>query len=891
MSSLALTAIYLMFFLSGASALIYQVVWVRSFSLIFGGSHLAVATVLTVFMGGLAVGSFLIGRQMQRYTDLLRVYGVLEIGIAVASVLFMLIIPLYPPIYVFFAGFLPDSILYLSIIRFIFAACAIIIPTTLMGATLPVLSGFLTNLGKTIGVHLSLLYAINTLGAVIGAAAAGFLLLPRISVNSTAVVAIIINLLIGAVCLAVRFQAAKLPDSEQDTVCSGAEVSDDKAVLSSTDRFMHFSVLIGIGVSGFCALAYEVLWTRVLSIVIGASSYGFTIILVAFLTGIGSGSLCYSFWSNLRRDSKSCCGDIRKLMVSFGIIQITIGVAALLVSVALLDLPVNKSAIMKLLMNKDVAMFQARQISSIILAFSYMFVPAFFMGVAFPLAGKIHAIIRRDVGRATGDILACNTIGAILGSALSGFVFIYLLGIERSLQIFVIINIGFGCIVLAGLASQSFIRVVACVTPVAVIALLLLNPQLWRIWSDKWFAVYKANEMEGYVTPQMIKNMIATTQVLYYGEGVAAIVSSVRTGDYQGFITNGRTESSNTPADMQCVYTLGHLPMLLAKDPKKVFVLGTGAGVTLGATSIHPTVEQITLVEIEPKVLGVARTFAAYNHNVLDNPKLKIVYNDGRNFLLTTKEKFDVITADPIHPWFSGAGYLYTDEYFRLASQRLNPGGIICQWVPIYELTEDNLKSILGTFRKNFKYTMIWLTQYDAELVGSNTPIILDEKELERRINVPAVKHDMQRVNMGSARDFLSYFIMGNKAVESFSKGAIINTDNNVYLEFSAPLSMGKTHLVAENISSFSNARESILPYLRAPESRQATMEQELYWKRNISAAKLKDKAHVLYYTEGREHDNIALLKQITQSYPEYAPHKIMYDEYLSIQELIKKMK
>lgn len=889
MSTFALSAIYLMFFLSGASALIYQVVWVRSFSLIFGGSHLAVATVLTVFMGGLALGSFLIGRRMQRYTELLRVYGVLEIGIASAAILFMLVFPLYPSVYVFFAGFMPDSILYLSFIRFVFAACAIIVPTTLMGATLPVLSGFLTTLGKTIGVHLSLLYAINTLGAVIGAASAGFLLLPRISVNSTAVVAIIINILIGLICLFVRFQPAASSRSEMDSTSAGV-MSTDLVSTLSIDRFMHYSVLLGIGVSGFCALAYEVLWTRVLSIVVGASSYGFTIILVAFLTGIGAGSLCYSFWNSFR-ERKSYCGNIRKSVLSFGVIQMAIGGAALLVSVALLDLPVNKSVIMKFLMDKDFTIFQARQISSVVLAFSYMFVPAFLMGVAFPLAGKIHATVRGDVGRATGDILACNTIGAILGSALSGFVFIYLLGIERSLQIFAIINIGFGLIILASLVSRSFIRLAACALPISIVAILLIYPNTWRIWSDKWFAVYKANEMEGSVTPQMIKNMIAGTEVLYYGEGVAAIVSSVKTGEYQGFITNGRTESSNTPADMQCVYTLGHLPMLLAKEPKKVFVLGTGAGVTLGATSIHPEVEQITLVEIEPKVLGVARTFARYNHNVLENPKLKIVYNDGRNFLLTTKEKFDVITADPIHPWFSGAGYLYTDEYFRLAAQRLNEGGIICQWVPIYELTEENLKSILGTFRKNFKYTKIWLTQYDAELVGSNTAIILDEQELERRISVPAVKSDLQKVNMGSARDFLSYFIMGSKAVEQFSRGAIINTDNNVYLEFSAPLSMGKTHLVAENIASFSKAREGILPYLRRPESPHQAREQQTYWTRNLQAAKIKDVAHALYYTEGREHDHIPLLKQLIRDFPDYKPHRIMYDEYEMFQKYIKNLK
>jgi spermidine synthase len=644
-------------------------------------------------------------------------------------------------------------------------------------------------------------------------------------------------------------------------------------------------VLIGIGISGFCALGYEVLWSRILSVVVGKSVYGFTIILVAFLSGIGCGSLCYGYINKFR--PKTDRFNQRATVAWFGILQVLIGISALLVSIKLMHLPVNKSVVMKYFMDKEMAVFHARQISSILLSFSYMFVPAFLMGVAFPMAGKIHTFSTGTVRRATGDILSYNTIGAILGSATSGFILVYAVGIERSLQILIITNIGLGLIILSSLMSKPIYKWYAGALPFAVIIVLLSSPDSWKIWGDKWFAVYKANEMEGYITPQMIKGMLAITEVLYYGEGVEAIVSSVKTGSYQGFITNGRTESSNTPADLQCVYTLGHLPMLLAKEPKKVFVLGTGAGVTLGATSAHPSVEQITLVEIEPKVLGVARTFDRYNHQVLDNPKLKIVFNDGRNFLLTTKEKFDVITADPVHPWFSGSGYLYTDEYFNLAASRLTPGGVICQWVPIYELSGANLKSIIATFRKNFKYTMLWLTQYDAELVGSNTPIVLDEQELERKISNAVVRPDLASVNMGTARNFMSYFIMGNSGLEEFSRGGTINTDNNIYLELSAPLSMGNTDLVAENILNISALREDILPYVKAAPTEQGILEQRSYWKRNMEVAKLKDQAHRMYYTQGQEHNYIQPLNKIDRIMPGYAPHRIMYDEYMSILKMM----
>lgn len=882
-----LALIYLMFFLSGAAALIYQVVWVRSFSLVFGGSHLAVATVLTVFMGGLALGSYLIGRYGNRSgVSMLRLYGYLELGIAVSALLFMALIRLYPPIYIFFADLFPTSALYLTFIRVFFAACAIIIPTTLMGATLPVLSEFLTHHRETIGIHLSLLYAINTLGAVIGAASAGFVLLPVLSVTTTALVAIAINTLIGLLCISPFLnRGGQQPVAASPAVVEGVTEPQDEATVA--DQFMLRTVLVGIGISGFCALGYEVLWSRVLSIVVGKSVYGFTIILVAFLTGIGCGSLFYSYLNKIRpKDDRF---QPRAAVAWFGVIQVLIGFAALAVSIKLLDLPVTKSTLMKYFMDKEMAVFQARQLSSILLSFAYMFVPAFLMGIAFPMAGKIHTLAIANVRRGTGEILSYNTIGAILGSAISGFVLVYTVGIERSLQILIIINIGLGLVALTSALRKPLYNWAAIALPAVMIIVLVSSPTSWKIWNEKWFAVYKANEMEGFVTPQMIKGMLSNTQVLYYGEGVEAIVSSVRTGGYQGFITNGRTESSNTPADLQCVYTLGHLPMLLAKEPKKVFVLGTGAGVTLGATSVHPSVEQITLVEIEPKVLGVARTFAQYNHNVLDNPKLKIVFNDGRNFLLTTKEKFDVITADPVHPWFSGAGYLYTDEYFRLAASRLTPGGVICQWVPIYELTEANLKSIVATFRKNFKYTMLWLTQYDAELVGSNAPIILDEAELERRIASAAIKKDLSSVNMGTARDFMSYFVLGDKALATFSRDGVVNTDNNIYLEFSAPLSMGKTELVAENIVKLTGLREEISSYLKPAATPQALLEQKAYWQKNMAAARIKDQAHRMYYTEGQEHAYIPLLMKINQLMPEYAPHRIMYDEYATIMRMMNK--
>ncbi len=288
-------------------------------------------------------------------------------------------------------------------------------------------------------------------------------------------------------------------------------------------------------------------------------------------------------------------------------------------------------------------------------------------------------------------------------------------------------------------------------------------------------------------------------------------------------------------------------------------------------------------MEIEPKVVGVARTFDKYNHHILDNPKLDILFNDGRNFLLTTKEKFDVITADPIHPWFRGAGYLYTREYFKLASEHLREGGVMGQWLPIYEMTVENLKSVVKTFNENFKYTMMWLIHNDAALIGSNSPLVLDETEIDRRITVPEVAEDLRRIMMYPAREFLSYFVMGTDGMKAFGRDGIINTDNNLYLEFSAPLSIGKFYLMEDNAASITQYRESILPYLLSAKDDKARQAERSYWQGCDRAARVYDRAHALFL--GRKFSTPEfrqLLDALDKNYPWYAPGRFLKNEYIT---------
>ncbi len=886
MVSVFLGLVYLIFFLSGAAGLIYELVWVRSLGLIFGGSHLAVTTVLSVYMAGLALGSYLLGKYVQRSKRPLLLYGLLEIGIGLFAVVFVLLIQIYPSIYIPLSQGKDHSPLYLSFIRVAFSLAALIVPTTLMGGTLPVLSSFVSNDSRDAGRHLSFLYGFNTLGAVAGTMAAGFYFLRFYSVKTTFAIALCINLIVGVASILLQKKAEIwLKGYEKAETIRKSHPGGDSPIEARdiANRTLSLKlVLWGIGVSGFCALGYEILWTRVLTIVVGASVYGFTTMLVAFLTGIAFGSKAYGFYLKLVRKSEGTCENS---VAAFGAIQIIIGLAAWMVTYFMQDLPSISLRLRDTFRSMNLNLFAMQQWADLTVAFTYMVVPAFFMGVAFPLAGKVRAGYGKRVGSAVGEVLAYNTIGAILGAALTGYVMAYVFSIERSLQMLTVVNIGFGLLILFSSKSNKLLLWGIGGAASAALVFLAINSSSLRMWDIRYFALFQTSQSEVFRTPDMAKSAFRNAEVLYYGEGVEAIVSSVRIkGGTQGFITNGRVEASTSLQDQQLQFTLGHLPMLLRKNPKKVLVVGLGSGVTLGATSVHPGVERVVLVELEPKMIGVAKTFQQYNHNVLDHPKLDIIFNDGRNYLLTTREKFDVITADPIHPWFRGAGYLYTREYFNLASGHLNEGGIMCQWLPIYELTVENLKSVVKTFQQSFKYTMLWLTYYDSVIIGSNKAILIDEDDLDRRIKeVSAISNDLSQVMMGSATDLLSYFAMGSGGMKAFSKDGIVNTDDNLYLEFSAPLNIGKSFLMQENANTLVRYREGILPNLLPSSGDGAKKNEKGIWSGRTEVTQIYDRAHALFLGGQYQTPEFRnLLSKLEQKYPWYGPGRFLRNEYLS---------
>jgi len=861
--------VYLLFFLSGAAALAYEVAWVRSLGLIFGASHLAVATVLGVYMGGQALGSAALGARADRTERPLRLYGWLELGIAASALAFLGLMRVYPALYVPLARLAETSPGWLTALRVLFSVLALIVPTSLMGATLPVLARFVARRGEGFAERLSFLYAFNTLGAVAGASLTGFLLLRVFGVTRTLVIAAAVSAAVGLVALAAGRRP--LPAEPPRPAASLRAPREDAA----TGRGRRL-VLLGVGVSGFCALGYEVLWTRMLTLVVGTSAYSFTIMLVAFLAGLGLGSHAFGLLRGTRLAPRTGRGAV----LLFAATQVAIGASALAASVLMRDLPAAAARVQGVLVGHAGAEFGGRLVASAGIALAYLFVPAFFMGLAFPAAGAAWSGGGggERIGGAVGRLLGANTVGAVLGSSVTGFALVFLFGIERSLQLLVIVNVALGLAVAATVAAPRWAAPALGALAAALLVVRGALPDWGRAWDRDFFAAF-TNNTRTYDTPETIKRK--NIEVLLYREGANETVSVIRPrGSVQTFIVNGRPEASTYAGDVQVQRTLGHLPMLLHPAPRRVFVLGTGTAMTLGAVTVHPEAEVVVLGEIEEAMLDVARTFERWNDHALDSPKLRVVLNDGRNFLSTTKERFDVITADPIHPWSGGAGYLYTREYFQTVTDRLAPGGIACQWLPLYELTPRDVGTVLRTFSASFEHVLVWLTYYDAVLVGSQSPIVIDEAALARRLATPAIRDDLAPIHMASAEDFLSYFLMGTRGARAFGAGGALNTDDNLVLEFSAPESQGVMGLDGVNVAALSKHRERLDGYLAPAADASALEARRGRGPWDFEVARTFDRAHALFL-QGQHHsaEVDGILASLRATAPGHAPLRFLLEE------------
>jgi len=861
-----------LFLFSGAAALVYQVVWMRKLALIFGASQPAVSIVLSAFMAGLALGGVAGGRIAERVRRPLRSYALLEAGVALAALVLPFLLDLVQRVYVAAAMRSEEVTTSINVMRAGLAFFVLVLPTLFMGATLPVLVRAVVRRFAEFDARLAWLYGLNTAGAVLGAAAAGFLLLPQLGVRNTQALAIAANLCIALVAWIADRRAAATGDAARRGTAEAAPGADAPPAIESlaTRRALQLAFFATF-VTGMCALALEVLWSRGITVATGSTTYSFTIMLCAFLVGITLGSALHGVLP-LRRVSE---------VVQLGVVLACIGITGAAVSQAIPRLP---QLAVDLNLRFHGGSQGIRGVSTLLLSFTVMLVPAVFMGAAFPLAGRAWARLQTGFGRSVGDLVAVNTLGAILGPLLAGFVLVPQLGLQRAMLLVCGLELAYGLLLLAvALAPRA--RSAALIVSLLAVAVPFALPRGLPRWDLHTLGAFQNNVTLGTTDERGrtdVRAQLLGAQVLYYAEGRGSTVSVVESQGNRAVLINGRSVATDNQTDLQHEALLGHLPVLLHPSPRDVLVIGLGAGLTLGGVTAHPDIRKITLVEIEPAVLGAARVFEDLNGAALDDPRLRIVVQDGRNHLRTSPTNYDVITADPIHPWDYGSTYLYTTEYYELARSRLAPGGIMCQWMPIYEVSDANLRSIVATFAGVFPHTLLFQTTFDAVIIGALEPIRVDWERLGARLRPPEVARQLGRIGLQDAGSFLAEFTMGEAEVARYSARATLNTDDNLYLEFSSPFSIGNRG-GGENIVRIDQQRVSAAALVGgATAPPPETFEELANAKRGTVLATLMLEDVVQAPTWEKWNEAVELLQQVLATTPAYARAQVLLAEALT---------
>lgn len=763
-----------LFFLSGAAQLVYEITWMRILKVSFGSTTFAVSTILASFMAGVGIGSVYFGKKADRSSDPLRIYVYLEAGIGLFALFSFFVFYRLEHIYLIIYS-LFNPLLYPSkLIRFLFSFCVLILPTTLIGGTFPVVSKFLVKTSKTAGVDIGNLYSINTFGAVLGAICTGFFFLHNLGIKESLLIAAGTNFSIAYFINQLRKKANR-DNLQQYKLEFRSEGIKPQGTLS-------YAILIIGGVEGFCAFAYQVLWTRVLMFLLGSSVYAFTIILVTFLTGIALGSFLITKLLDRRKN----------LLNLLAFIQVFIGFFAIF-SVFLLRQV--GSPLDKLFIYLGTSAWMNKITVEFVGCFLIMLVPTVFMGATFPLLGKLLSRSFKQLGYRLGSLYFFNTFGGIVGSSLTGFALIPFLGIQKSIFIVAAFNISIAAIIqfLNTRTIKAKKPIIFTITGgIAFSLLVLVFPH------NYFYAIYQRPEQG--------------SKIIYCREGVTSTVTvheypdSTRVMDINGINVAGTNFQLRSTQQMQ-----GHLPLLLHPQPESILHIGFGSGATCWAMTRHDTVKHITAVEISPEVIKASNYFLCINHSVLSDARVDLIIDDARNYLLKNPDKYNIISSDVIHPLIADNSLLFSKEYFKLCKSRLSKDGIMSFWLPMYQLSNRDYKIILRTFHEVFPYVTVWyinshLNPYTI-VVGRREPFRIDFVQLNRRLHSKGIESELRNIRMANSYRLLSCFIMDQGRLAEFYGKCPINTDDHPYLEFSAPMSLQRKETWHSNLLNIYNYR------------------------------------------------------------------------------------
>jgi spermidine synthase len=771
-----LPLLLLLFIGSGCAALIYEIVWFQLLELVIGSSSISLAVLLGTFMGGMCLGSLALPRIISARQHPLRVYACLELGIGAIGVLVLFGMPLIGGIYTAWSG---SGILGI-VFRGVIAGVCLLPPTLLMGATLPAISRSVETTPNGVA-WLGFFYGGNIGGAVVGSLVAGFYLLRVYDIQTATFVAVALNVTVAALGLVLA----------KATPQTSAAIS--RAPVARAPE--AWSIYLVIAMSGMTALAAEVIWTRLLSLLFGATTYTFSLILAVFLIGLGLGS---TVGSALAR------GLVRPRL-ALGVCQLLLCAAiawtAYMLTESLPYWPINPQISSDIWF--DFQLDFARCLWAVLPA-------AILWGASFPLALASVAEPGQDPARLVGGIYAANTVGAIVG-ALGASLLVAWRGSQFADQTLIVVS------AMAALLTLEPVYAGAdrCKTSFQF-ALLVVAAGGAAMLARSVGAV--PGLLVGY--GRYAATRVGQADFIYVGEGWNASVAVSRLSDGTlNYHNAGKVQASSEPQDMRLQRLLGHLTTLVPEHPRSVLVIGCGAGVTAGAVSIDPNVESETIAEIEPLVPSVVSAyFGQHNFNVVRNPKVHVRIDDARHFILTSREKFDAVTSDPLDPWVKGAAMLYTKEFFELVKQHLNKGGVVTLFVQLYESNTAAVKSEIATFFDAFPNGIVWGNTnngvgYDLVLLGQVEPTRIDIDAIQAHLVSPEmapVAESLREIGFNSAVDLFSTYAGQSADLAGWLKDASINRDRNLRLQYLAGLGL--------NLYESGSIYADMLAYSRFPE-------------------------------------------------------------------------
>jgi len=762
---------FFLFFLSGACSLIYEVVWSRMLVVVMGNTAFATTTILASFMAGLALGSYWWGRFIEAHPEKpFAVFGILEIGVGVLALLFPLLLKTISPCERWASDLAGTGYSLHLLLRFVLCLAVLAAPTFLMGGTFAVLGKHVIQDGAACGRSSALLYAVNTFGAVAGAFLAGFFLVHHLGTGGSIRLAACISIAAGAAAvLAGRAAPSSGSKSREET---GAKTRRQPA---SSPQPLAGLVLAATAASGFCSLACQVVWTRLLMLVGDNSIYAFTVILMAFLTGIALGSLLVA----------PAMRHIKNKAAVFAFMLAGTGAAVycfpffVQFKTAAADMPYWAFLFFKL-------------------PAAGLLAAAILMGALFPLGVSVYTAYHREVGRSLGTVFAANTAGAVCGAAAAGFFLIPVLGLHKTALLLSGLYVAMGALLL--IVRLRFLQAAGvALTAAGVIA------------AGGWY-------MPGDFFPRLYGQLEPDSELIYYRESAATTATVFQRPDgTRSLYLNGIAELDTTPLSVQTFKLMGALPAVVHPKPSRALMVTFGAGVTAGTAACFA--DSIDCVDLAQQAGDIARLFHQTNGRISESSMCSLFVDDARHFLRTTGNRYDIIVSDATHPRSYDSWVLFTQDFYRLVHSRLSSGGVFCQWIPFHGMNVQQYLSIIRTFSSVFPHTSIWYVgEAYSLMLATSTALAIDFQDLWKRLKRPEIRENLEQVALDNPFVLLSAFAMGEKQVQAMAGegGDILTDDSPAHLFFPPRASLKEQYDVwpRQNFEKLKSYEESILPFL-----------------------------------------------------------------------------